>query len=331
MWLRAVPLRCRRTFNPSRGFARSNRGRTSPPAPAPAVELPTLTPKAEESKLKFHVEQDLSQLARSEGPLALFNSLVQKGQLQEDGEQRRVLEVLNAIFFGAPKRTSKGLYLYGSVGCGKTMSMDIFYAALQSHPQVRVQRKHFHEFLYDVQRLLHQIKLEDTDGVQTGLGVQRAGERIADSVDVLCFDEFAVTTIQDCCILMPLFNALFRRGVTIIATSNRAPEDLYTDGLNRQVYLPPFLDLLRGHCKVIRMQSQKDYRAVQYENSPDAGVFCWPPTLGFVDTWFEKVAGTSGGTPGHVQVAYARTLPVPRISACGGRELGRFDVSSSGA
>ncbi|CAE7764380.1 Afg1l, partial [Symbiodinium sp. CCMP2456] len=201
------------------------------------------------------------------------------------------------------------------------MSMDIFHSSLQDNAALRVQRKHFHEFLYDVQRLLHQIKKEDEQGVQTGLGVQRAGERIAASVDVLCFDEFAVTTIQDCCILLPLFNALFRRGVTVIATSNRAPEDLYSDGLNRQVYLPPFLDLLREHCKVHHMQSGTDYRAVQYESSPDAGVFCWPQQAAFVDQWFQRLTGTTG-RQGQVQVAYGRMLPVPSISPCGG--LARF-------
>lgn len=281
------------------------------------------TKQSEDSKLKFHLEQETAAIARTEGPLALFDTLITKGQLRDDDEQRRVLQILNAIYFGAPKRTSKGLYLYGSVGCGKTMSMDIFFSALKSHPSLRVQRKHFHEFLYEIQRLLHKIKSEDKGGVQTGLGVQRAGERIADSVDVLCFDEFAVTTIQDCCILLPLFNALFRRGVTIIATSNRAPEELYSDGLNRQVYLPPFLQLLNENCKVHHMQNQTDYRAMQYENSPDAGVFCWPPRPDFVDSWFQKIANT--GAAGQVEVAYSRTMPMPVISICGG--VARFAFS----
>ncbi|OLQ05815.1 Lactation elevated protein 1 [Symbiodinium microadriaticum] len=248
-----------------------------------------------ESKLKFHVEKGSAALGQSQGPLALYESLVASGKLREDEEQRRVLQILNAIFFGAAKRTARGLYLYGSVGCGKTMSMDIFHSSLQDSAALRVQRKHFHEFLYDVQRLLHQIKKEDEQGVQTGLGVQRAGERIAASVDV--------------------------RGVTVIATSNRAPEDLYSDGLNRQVYLPPFLDLLREHCKVHHMQSGTDYRAVQYESSPDAGVFCWPQEAAFVDQWFQRLTGTMG-RQGQVEVAYGRVLPVPSISPCGG--LARF-------
>ncbi len=278
--------------------------------------------QANGSKLKFFLEQENAVLARTQGPLALFDALIKKGQLQDDCEQRRVMEILNAIYFGAPKRPSKGLYLYGSVGCGKTMSMDLFFFALKNHPSLRVQRKHFHEFLYDIQRLLHQIKAED-GAVSTGLGVQRAGERMADAVDVLCFDEFAVTTIQDCCILMPLFNALFMRGVTIIATSNRAPDELYSDGLNRQVYLPPFLELLQNNCKVLHMRNKTDYRALQFENSPDAGVFCWPPETTFVDSWFQKIAAAPSA--GEVEVAYSRRLAVPYISNCGG--VARFTFS----
>ena len=279
--------------------------------------------ESNESKLKFFLERENAVLARTQGPLALFDALIKKGQLQDDCEQRRVMEILNAIYFGAPKRTSKGLYLYGSVGCGKTMSMDLFFFALKNHPSLRVQRKHFHEFLYDIQRLLHQIKAED-GAVSTGLGVQRAGERMADAVDVLCFDEFAVTTIQDCCILMPLFNALFMRGVTIIATSNRAPDELYSDGLNRQVYLPPFLELLQNNCKVLHMQNKTDYRAMQFENSPDAGVFCWPPETAFVDSWFQRIAAPAPSA-GEVEVAYSRRLAVPYISNCGG--VARFTFS----
>eukprot|EP00913_Durusdinium_trenchii_P021536 g20238.t1 len=264
---------------------------------------------------------------------------------------RRVLQILNAIYFGAPKRTSKGLYLYGSVGCGKTMSMDIFFSALKSHPSLRVQRKHFHEFLYEIQRLLHKIKSEDLGfSGRPGHLRTRAVFRLDWECNVLesglqiqwmCCASMNLSLgsslpdcqlMQDCCILLPLFNALFRRGVTIIATSNRAPEELYSDGLNRQVYLPPFLQLLNENCKVHHMQSlgmqedlrnQTDYRAMQYENSPDAGVFCWPPRPDFVDSWFQKIANT--GAAGQVEVAYSRTMPVPVISICGG--VARFAFS----
>eukprot|EP00928_Gymnodinium_smaydae_P034370 TRINITY_DN24374_c0_g1_i1.p1 TRINITY_DN24374_c0_g1~~TRINITY_DN24374_c0_g1_i1.p1 ORF type:complete len:641 (-),score=169.83 TRINITY_DN24374_c0_g1_i1:32-1954(-) len=270
--------------------------------------------------LKFTVGAEACALARSEGPLALYESLVEAGQLRPDEEQRRVLQRLNAIYFGAAKRTARGLYLYGSVGCGKSMAMDLFFASVKGRDNLRVQRKHFHEFLYDVQRLLFRLKQESDAGVATGLAVERAGERIAAGVDVLCFDEFAITTIQDCCILLPLFNALWRRGVTVIATSNRAPEDLYTDGLNRHLYLPPFLALLHENCAVHNMQSKTDYRSVQFENSEDAGVFCWPVDRSFVDQWWLDVApdgASAGGSSGAASVAYGRSIAVPQLSPCG--------------
>jgi predicted ATPase len=147
--------------------------------------------------------------------------------------------------------------------------------------------------------------------------VERVGEAIAQQTDVLCFDEFAVTTIQDCCILMPLFSSLFESGVTVVATSNRSPDDLYTDGLNRHIYLPPFLEVLRQHCKVHHLESTTDYRSVHFENSADAGVFCWPPDREFLDRWLDKVTGGEGGKPAHVDVSFGRTLAVPQLSDCG--------------
>ncbi|CAE7887615.1 Afg1l, partial [Symbiodinium microadriaticum] len=107
----------------------------------PLARLATSTNRiaSPESKLKFHVEKGSAALGQSQGPLALYESLVASGKLREDEEQRRVLQILNAIFFGAAKRTARGLYLYGSVGCGKTMSMDIFHSSLQDSAALRVQ------------------------------------------------------------------------------------------------------------------------------------------------------------------------------------------------
>lgn len=230
------------------------------------------------------------------------------------------MEYLNAVFYGAPKRSSKGLYVYGSVGCGKTMTMDLFYTAVKAVPGLRVHRKHFHDWLHDVQIQLHRLKLEG--GAKDGQPIEIVGARLAEKVDVLCFDEFAITTIQDCVLVTPLFSALFRNGVTVVATSNRAPEDLYSDGLNRHLYLPPFLDSLHAHCKVHRLMSATDYRSVHYENSADAGVFCWPPDAAFVDRWFHDVTGGHGGSQSHVAVSFGRSISVPQLSDCG--KVARF-------
>lgn len=270
--------------------------------------------------LKFQVEKDVAELGRTQGPLALYEALVAKGELRDDPQQRRVLEYLNAVFYGAPKRTARGLYLYGSVGCGKTMSMDLFYTTIKDVPGLRVVRKHFHDFLHDVQLQLHKLKKEE--GTGSGHPVERVGERIARQTDVLCFDEFAITTIQDCVILMPLFSVLFNCGVTVVATSNRAPDDLYTDGLNRHLYLPPFLDVLTRNCKVQHLESTTDYRAVHFENSADAGVFCWPHDRDFIDRWFEQTTGGDGGSAADVDVSFGRSLQVPQLSSCG--RIARF-------
>jgi len=265
--------------------------------------------------LKFQVEQAAAELGRAKGPLALYEALVAQGELRADADQQRVMEYLNAMYHGVPKRTARGLYLYGSVGCGKTMVMDLFFSSVGSVPGLRVVRKHFHDFLHDVQLQLHRLKRDE--GVADGHPVERVGERLARQTDVLCFDEFAITTIQDCVLLMPLFSVLFNCGVTVVATSNRAPDDLYTDGLNRHLYLPPFLKVLHRNCKVHHLQSTTDYRAVHHENSPDAGVFCWPHDRGFIDQWFKLTTGNDGGLSAEVDVSFGRSVRVPQLSSCG--------------
>jgi cell division protein ZapE len=256
---------------------------------------------------------------RTEGPLALYQSLVETGDLQADSAQKRVLEILNAVFHGAAKKQSKGLYLYGGVGCGKTMAMDLFFSSVQNS-SLRVERRHFHDFLNQMHRELHHLKkTERPDAI--GSPVELLGVRIAKRLDVLCFDEFAVTTIQDCVMVMPLFATLFRCGVIVVSTSNRAPENLYTDGLNRHLYLPPFLQALRENCKVHQLISTTDYRSVQHENSPDARVFCWPPSRAFVDSWFEAAAGVPS-TSGILDASFGRSFVVPQLSACG--QVARF-------
>jgi len=299
-------------------------------APISAVSydptIPGAQPSAavsETSTLKFQVQQDAAELGRREGPLALYERLIADGELQTDLSQRRVLEYLNAVYHGAPSRNVRGLYLYGGVGCGKTMAMDLFYSSLCEHAELRVRRQHFHDFLHGVQLELHRLQQSGREGATRHI-VEQVGENIAANVDVLCFDEFAITTIQDCCLLMPLFSSLFKRGVLVVATSNRAPENLYEDGLNRHVYLNPFLKVLLTHCKVHHVESETDYRTVHFENSPDAGVYCWPPDRCFIDRWFQVVAGHTG-TRGCVDVSYGRSLDVPLLSDCG--RVARFDFA----
>lgn len=144
-----------------------------------------------------------------------------------------------------------GLYLWGGVGRGKSMLMDLLAEAAPIRAKRRV---HFHAFMREIHAGLEQAR---KDGAQDA--VRPVANKVADEVRLLCFDEMQITDIADAMIVGRLFEYLFERGVVVVTTSNRVPEDLYKNGLNRQLFLP-FIDLIRQRMEVADLDSPRDHR-----------------------------------------------------------------------
>jgi cell division protein ZapE len=169
----------------------------------------------------------------------------------------RVRSQLRRLSAQAAETPLRGMYLWGGVGLGKTMLMDFFYASLP--PQLG-ERTHFYRFMRQVHAQMRKIK-QRADPLDT------VAEQLAARIRVLCLDEFFVSDIADAMILAGLFAGLFRRGVTLVATSNIAPQDLYKDGLQRQRFLPA-IDLIRSHVEIVHLEGTVDYRLRKLEQAP---------------------------------------------------------------
>jgi cell division protein ZapE len=204
-------------------------------------------------------------------PLSHYQDLIATGRFLEDPAQKTVLEALDRLwsdlarpryqgllarFSRKPSPTVKGLYIWGSVGRGKTWLMDLFFEAL---PAAEKERVHFHRFMQRVHSSLKELG-NTRDPMQTIAADWAASCRI------LCLDEFFVSDIADAMLLAGLLEALFRNGVTLVTTSNIHPDGLYRDGLQRAKFLPA-IELIKQNTRVLELDGATDYRLRILEQS----------------------------------------------------------------
>jgi cell division protein ZapE len=202
-----------------------------------------------------------------------YADMVVSGQVRPDPAQKEAAEKLGRLadklatleagsgsvlsqLFRKKRETPKGLYIWGDVGRGKTMLMDLFFASV---PIMAKRRVHFHEFMNEIHEGIAKFRADNPGTKGARDPIPAVARPISRAVRLLCFDEFFVSDITDAMLLSRLFEILFRDGVVVVATSNIPPQRLYWNGLNRQLFLP-FIDLLKTHMEVFNLDSVTDYR-----------------------------------------------------------------------
>lgn len=215
--------------------------------------------------------------------LKTYEEKIHSGVLTPDPAQQCAVEILaelSATLSTEKKSVKKllgkktppkiqGAYLYGGVGRGKSMVMDLFFAGV---PLKEKRRVHFHAFMLEVHDFLHKRRNEKKIAGRIDDDLMAVADHIAKTAKLLCFDEFQVKDVADAMILGRLFTALFDRGVTVVMTSNIAPDDLYADGLQRDRFLP-FIALLKERTRVFHFDGATDYRLHRIAGRK---VYFWP-------------------------------------------------------
>lgn len=242
----------------------------------------------------------------------LYDARVRAGTLTRDPAQELALPELERIraalavpvkkgLFRKAPPPPKGLYLWGGVGRGKSMLMDLFVEALT----VPARRVHFHAFMQEIHAAIHTAR---QNGVEDA--IKPVAATVAASVRLLAFDEMQITDITDAMIVGRLFEKLFAAGVVVVTTSNRVPDDLYKDGLNRQIFLP-FIDILKSHMVVHELSSPTDYRQDRLAGSQ---VYFTPNDSTAQDAinhiWHDLTGGEQHPLTLHVQ---GRQIDMPRF------------------
>ena len=267
-----------------------------------------------------------------DGPLAAYRALKQSGQLEHDAAQEVAVQKLQSVAnalrdyrpvadggwmdrwrqrLGIGRRddldaegSTQGLYIYGGVGRGKSMLMDLFF---RTAPVAAKRRVHFHAFMLEVHETLHRWRQEKPKQLDL---IPALADKIAEETWLLCFDEFHVTNIADAMILGRLFAELFDRGVVVVATSNWAPDDLYEGGLQRDRFLP-FIALLKEKLDVLELDAARDYRLQRLKDLSLYHSPLGPSSEAKMRDAFARLSGRAQPMPGSLTVQ-GRRLDVPR-------------------
>jgi len=260
--------------------------------------------------------------AAGAGPAALYGERIAAGEIHTDAAQERVVARLERLHealrdyrpaserrgllgwlgLAEPRPTPKGIYLWGPVGRGKSMLMDMFFAAA---PLERKRRVHFHAFMLDVHD-----RIERERRAQSEEPVAKVAADLASEAALLCFDEFQVNDIADAMILERLFRALLEAGTIVVATSNRQPKRLYENGLQRDRFLP-FIALLHERLDNVELDSGRDYRLARMRGRK---VYHWPNDAAAYAALESAFADLTdyGDIRSETLTVLGRTLAVPR-------------------
>ncbi len=207
--------------------------------------------------------------------LKCYQQLIDEGHIQKDLQQIQIIHRLQQLiadileqiewnkqsavvrWVSADRKAVKGVYIFGDVGRGKSMLMDLFF---DTCPIKSKRRVHFHAFMQEIHDYMHQWR-----SMNEGDPLPALAEKITASERLLCFDEFHVTDIADAMLLARLFTRLFEQGVIVVATSNQHPDDLYKNGLQRELFLP-FIALLKKSSDLVELAAKEDYRLLHIKS-----------------------------------------------------------------
>ena len=234
-----------------------------------------------------------------------YASLVSRTRLSPNPRQAGLIDRLSTLqqTLLNSERAQTGLYIYGSVGTGKSRLADLFAATLPS--SISRRRVHFHEFMMDIHSRLHRARSVAGYG---GDPLQQIGKDVRDESRVLCFDEFQVSDIADAMILKRLFGSIWEGGGVLVSTSNRHPDDLYENGLNRPLFLP-FIAELKRRCEIWKLEGEQDYR-MRSRDEPGARERVFFTDLAAFEASLRSTTNDAIPEPMAIQVMMGRKLQV---------------------